>query len=262
MKKIIKLLFVFSLVFSFSSSFAAVEDTQVIDKLNDTNTTNLQFDFKLKKFESCEDMSNVLTNYMKKYYNQRPIYYRWWGIMVDDMLWNTSDAVMEKSAVAAEAPATSSNDWDYSKTNTQVAWVDESEIIKTDWKYIYYAVDSYDYDKNIANKVIYIVKNDNGKMNLVKRVRLPEHFNSVELYVQEWKLIVLANGYPIRDFQKQFWGGWYDAKTYIIVFDTTDVENLKMLKLYMTEWAYTQSRLIKDNLYVIWSKYFDYFISI
>jgi phosphoribosylpyrophosphate synthetase len=78
MKKSIKILMLltFSYFLSINSSFAAVEDTQVIDKLNDTNTTNLQFDFKLKKFESCEDMSNVLTNYMKKYYNQRPIYYR------------------------------------------------------------------------------------------------------------------------------------------------------------------------------------------
>lgn len=251
------MLLTFSYFFYVNASYAAVEDTQVIDKLNDTNTTNLQFDFKLKKFESCEDMSNVLTNYMKKYYNQRPIYYRWGWL--DDVLWTTTDAVMEKSAVTTETLTASSNAWDYSKTNTQVAWVDESEIVKTDWKYIYYAVDSYDYNKNVSNKVIYIVKNDNGKMNLVKKVRLPEHFNSIELYVQEWKLIVLANGYPVQAFQKQFWGGWMDAKTYIIVFDTTDIEKLTLLKLYMTEWAYTQSRLIKDNLYLIWSKYFDYY---
>jgi hypothetical protein len=75
MKKSIKLFFVLFLVFSFSSSFAEVDDTQIIDELNNQNTTDLKFDFKLKKFESCEDMSNVLTNYMKKYYNQRPNYY-------------------------------------------------------------------------------------------------------------------------------------------------------------------------------------------
>ncbi len=256
MKKSIKLLFILSLVLSFGSSFAAVEDTQVIDKLNDQNTTDLQFDFKLKKFESCEDMSNVLTNYMKKYYNQRPIDFRWWWIMLDEMdLWSVP---MDKSAVS-ESTTPTPNDWDYSRTNIQVAWVDESEIIKTDWKYIYYAVDSYDYNKNVANKVIYIVKNDNGKMVLVKKVKLPEHFNSIELYIQEWKMIVIANGFPVRDFQKQYWGGWYNPKTYIIVFDTTDIEKLKMLKLYMTEWAYTKSRLIEDNLYLIWSKYFNYY---
>lgn len=257
MRKTIKviLLLTFSYFLFINSSFAAVEDTQVIDELNDQNTTSLKFDFKLKKFESCEDMSNVLTDYMKKYYRERPIYYRWGWIMLEDMA--TDWVSMEKSAVAE-----SSNAWvdsDYSKTNTQVAWVDESEIVKTDWKYIYYAVDSYDYSNNKSNKVVYIVKNDKGIMTLIKKVRLPEHFYSVELYIQEWKLIVLANWYPVQSFQKQYWGGWYDPKTYIMVFDTTDIEKLKLLKLYMTEWAYTQTRLIEDNLYIIWSKYFNYY---
>jgi hypothetical protein len=70
------MLLTFTYFLHINSSFAAVEDTQVIDELNDKNTTNLKFDFKLKKFESCEDMSTVLTNFVKKYYNQRPIYYR------------------------------------------------------------------------------------------------------------------------------------------------------------------------------------------
>gem|GEM_PF-2929824 len=69
------LLVVFSL-FLFNSTFAVVEDTSVIDELNNKNTTELKFDFKLKKFESCEDMSSVLTNFIKKYYNDRPTYYR------------------------------------------------------------------------------------------------------------------------------------------------------------------------------------------
>ncbi len=244
--------------FLINSSFAAVEDTQVIDKLTNSNTEALKFDFKLKKFESCEDMSNVLTTYMKKYYNTRPMYYRG-GWMLDDVMLSSDMAgdSMEKS-VTAEAPAAVWNDWDFSKTNTQVAWVDESEIIKTDWKYIYYAVDSYDYSKSVSNKVIFIVKNENGKMTLVKKVKLPEHFNSIELYLQDWKLIVLANWYPVQAFQKQYWS-WMDTKTYIMVFDTTDMEKLRLLKLYMTEWAYNKSRLIKDNLYIIWSKYFDYY---
>jgi hypothetical protein len=73
MRKII--LFLLGL-FIFQSTFAAIEDTQVIDQLDKTKAETLKFDFKLKKFESCEDMSNVLTDYMKKYYNQRPTYYR------------------------------------------------------------------------------------------------------------------------------------------------------------------------------------------
>lgn len=241
--------------------FAAVDDTSVVDELNNQNTEQLKFDFKLKKFESCEDMSSVLTKFIKKYYNDRPVYYRWGGpIMLDDaVMWATSDMAMESKAVSSETVSSPvSNWWDFSQTNTQVAWVDESEIIKTDWKYIYYAVDSYDYNTYKSSKTVYIVKNDNWNMTLVKRVKLPEHFSSVELYVQDNRLVVMANWYPVRDFQKQYWV-WYEPKTYVIVFDTTDVENIKLIKLYMAEWAYTKTRLIWDNLYVIWSKYFNYY---
>lgn len=261
MRKTMKVLMLLTFSYFFiNSSFAAVEDTQVIDELNDKNTTSLKFDFKLKKFESCEDMSNVLTEYMKKYYNSRPNYYygRWEEIMLDDMA-VTEWASMDK-AETSEAPAIEVMWWDsdYSKTNVQVAWVDESEIIKTDGKYIYYAVDSYNYTDNKSKKAIYVVKNENGKMTLVKKVLLPDHFSNVELYVQTWKLTVIANWYPVRDFQKQYWSGM-DTKTYIMVFDTTDIELLKLLKLYMNEWYYTQSRLIDDNLYIIWSKSFNYY---
>lgn len=255
-----KIIFFLVSLFIFQSTFAAVDDTQVIDQLNNGNTQELKFDFKLKKFQSCDDMSNVLTDFIKKYYKERPVYYRWWPIMLDDaMWWVTSDMAIEKSSVTwAPTSEAMSNSQDYSQTNTQVAWVDESEIIKTDWKYIYYAVDSYDYSTYKSSKTIFIVKNDNWNMTLVKRVKLPEHFYSVELYIQDGRLVVLANWYPVRDFQKQYWA-WYDPKTYVMVFDNSDIENLKLLKLYMTEWAYTQTRLIWDNLYVIWSKYFNYY---
>jgi len=257
-----KMIILFLSLFFIQHTFAAVEDTQVIDELDKTKAETLKFDFKLKKFQSCEDMSNVLTEFIKKYYKQRPVYYRGWWVMLMDDLAVESSAEIQKSSVAndtvAWAAPTNWWGWDYSTTNTQVAGVDESEIVKTDWKYIYYAVDSYDYSTSKTNKVVYIVKNENWKMTLVKKVKLPEHFYSVELYVQDGRLIILANWYPVKDFQKQFWTG-YDPKTYVMVFDTKDVENLKLLKLYMTEWAYTQTRLIWDNLYVVWSKDFYYY---
>ncbi|MDD3302844.1 MAG: beta-propeller domain-containing protein [Candidatus Gracilibacteria bacterium] len=257
-----KMIILFLSLFFIQHTFAAVEDTQVIDELDKTKAETLKFDFKLKKFASCDDMSNVLTEFIKKYYKQRPVYYRGGGVMLMDDLAVESSAEIQKSSVANDTVAgvapTNGGGGDYSTTNTQVAGVDESEIVKTDGKYIYYAVDSYDYSTSKTNKVVYIVKNENGKMTLVKKVKLPDHFYSVELYVQDGRLIILANGYPVKDFQKQFWTG-YDPKTYVMVFDTKDIENLKLLKLYMTEGAYTQTRLIGDNLYVVGSKDFYYY---
>ncbi len=262
MKKLTKSLYVISLLFVYSISHWAVgvDDNQVIDALSGSTSSwseVLNFDFKLKKFKSCDDMSSVLTQYLKKVYNNRPPVYRWG--MLDDMLGSVS---LEK---AASDQSTTANwiwwaGWDFSKTNTQVAWVDEAEIIKTDWKYIYYAVDSYNYKTEKNVKAIYVVKNDSGKMTLVKKLNLPEHFNWIELYVWDWKLTVISTWFPVWDFQKQFWGWWaYEPKTYVIVFDTTNISEMKLLKLHMFEWHYTQSRLIWDNLYVIWSKGFYYY---
>jgi hypothetical protein len=78
MKKVVKIFLLLSICFSIYPSFlfAAVDDTQVIDKLNDNNTETLKYDFKLKKFQSCDDMSNVLSDFVKKYYKDRPVFYR------------------------------------------------------------------------------------------------------------------------------------------------------------------------------------------
>ncbi len=263
MKKILKflLLLLFSILFLANISFAAVDDNSVIEKLSDNNTTALKADFKLQKFSSCEDMSTKLTDFMKKYYDNNYFFWRWWPIMYDtavNVMW--AEKMMATDSIAA--PTVTSENWwwalDHSTTNTQVAWVDESEIVKTDWKYIYYAVDSYDYTTNKSIKKVFIVKDDNWKMNVIKKVNLPDHFSSVELYIAKNKLVILANWYPVQDFQKQYWDG-SDSKTYTMVFDTTDIDNLKLEKLYMTEWAYTKSRMIGDNLYVVWSKNFNYY---
>ncbi|MDP2395707.1 MAG: hypothetical protein Q8S84_02225 [bacterium] len=41
-------------LFSVSSSYAAVEDTSIIDELSKNIVKDINFDFNLKKFESCD----------------------------------------------------------------------------------------------------------------------------------------------------------------------------------------------------------------
>jgi hypothetical protein len=62
---------------SFSSTFAAVEDTSIIDELNGGSITKTQDDFKLKKFSSCENIENIMNKYLQDYYknNPPPVYY-------------------------------------------------------------------------------------------------------------------------------------------------------------------------------------------
>jgi hypothetical protein len=74
----------FSLVslLSFSSAFAAVEDDSILKELEKETVKALEFDFKMKKFESCENLEDVMGAYIKEYWKSNkqryayPVLYR------------------------------------------------------------------------------------------------------------------------------------------------------------------------------------------
>jgi len=166
-------------------------------------------------------------------------------MMVDDVM--MEDAAVESTAVEKSADAV----WwawdDFSETNIQVEGVDESDIIKTDGKHIYY------YNQN--KQSIYIVKV--GTLEVVKKINLPKNFYSPVLYIWEDRLVVLVSGYSQTDYSKR--GYWINrnSKTYTIVFDTSDVTNPQLIKLYVSDGNLTKSRKIGNHLYVLSNNYFN-----
>ena len=250
MKKYI-LLSLISLL-SFSSVFAAVEDDSIIKELEKETVKALEFDFKMKKFESCENLEDVMGNYVKEYWKSNkqrfnyPVLYRsLWGpeMMVDD--------VMEESAVQADSDSSAKSVWggsdDFSETNIQVSGVDESDVIKTDGKYVYYF--------NSKDRYVYIVTA--GKLEIVKKIKLPKTFNNPVLYIAKNRLVILSTGYSNTDYSKR--GYWVDraTKSYTIVFDTTDITAPKLTKLYIADGDVRKSRKIGDYLYIISNNRFD-----
>ena len=265
MKKLIKFIFICLILSSYSAFAENLDDNQLIDALswsndNKTDVKTLDFDFKLQKFSSCDEMSQVLSEYVKKVSKNNN---RWWFIdyATNSMVkWMAIDDVAMEESTADSSMMEGLGWWwddDYSETNIQVEWVDEPEIVKTDGKNIYYMSEYYDYDSNKYRKAIFFMKNNSWKLELKRKLNLPEHFAWTELYITEWQLIIVATWYPKWEFQTRFWRN-SDAKTYVIVMDTKDIDNAKIAKVHMFEWYYTQSRLIWDNLYVIWNKNFYY----
>jgi len=149
---------------SVDSCDAEIEDNQIIDKIEDIEkkqedkSPNFD-DFKLKRFSSCEDIETVMWDYIKNYYKN--IYssrYRWWWfwlvepMMEVDMSFSggvESDSISatpqaKSVSLASNSIETAYDDSSYSKTSVQADGVDESDVIKTDWAYIYYLRDSYD----------------------------------------------------------------------------------------------------------------------
>lgn len=239
-----------SLFLVFSTSYASLEDTSIIDAISE-QTKTLEVDFKMKNFESCLDMQTVMWNYIKDYFKNAwwnyyyPIRWGWifWpDIMVtDDMIFN------EWSLEKSESLGMWWSSDDFSETNTQVAWVDEADIIKTDWKNIYYY--------NSKDNFIYIIWVDSKE--ILKKIKVPGSFYNPDLYLWDWTLTILASWYLNNDYSRL--GHWIDRnnKTFVIVYDVKNPSNPRLEKLYISDWSLSQSRKIGDYVYVISSNYFN-----
>ena len=251
MKNFIILLFVlFFFIFSVS---ADLQDNSIIEELEKNKVEELQFDFKLQKFESCENLEDVMEQYIKDYWknskrNNYPVLYRtmWW--VVDDM-------VIEEQSVNSEVSVKSSESiwWltsDFSKTNIQIDWVDESDIVKTDWEYIYYY--------NELDKFVYVVKAyQTSELRIIKKIKLPENFNSPVLYIWKGRLTIISSGYINWNYSKKWYWINRNSKTYTIVFDTTNIKKPKLVKLYISDGDLKKTRKIWKYLYVLSNNHFN-----
>lgn len=249
------------LVMSIAPLFAATDDTQIIDELEKLTPPPATLQFELKKFESCKNVEDVMSEIMKEYYKNAPERYYWIGgwIMVDDMVKSSTDGMESEESATSDAVAPVSNQTtpDFSETNTQVLWVDESDIIKTDGQYMYYIADYYDYDTSKNVKNIFIAKVFPGdQMEVIKRIRLPENFYASDLYVADNKLTIIATGYSNYDYS-YYWIN-RSTKTYVMTYDVSDKENLKLEKLYVVDGNYSKSRRIGEYLYVISQNYVNF----
>ena len=244
--KNIFILFVSLFLFFGIANADNIEDESIIKKLEEQEVKKLDFDFNLKSFNSCEGLENVMWKYIKDYWKNNKK--RWDQPVLYRTMWEV-DMVMEDSTVSMKKSVSNTISWnnDFSKTNTQVDWVDESDIVKTDWKYIYYYNDS--------DKYVYIVKVD--WLEIIKKIKLPDNFNRPVLYISENRLVIVSSWYSDVNYSK--FGYWINrnSKTYTIVFDTTNINKPILSKLYISDWDLRKTRKIWDYLYVISNNNFN-----
>ncbi len=250
MKKSFKNIFVSTIITFFlvlNTSANDIEDTSIIDKLTGNDIKELNIDFSLKSFKSCEDMEEVMGKYIKAYWENNKS--RWaYPMPMFRSVWWWID-VMEDAVIMENAAVEESSEWavawkgweNFSETNVQVAWVDESDIVKTDGKYIYYYSET--------NKYVYIVEAKNLK--ILKKIKLPKSFYNPVLYIWENRLTIISSWYTNTDYSR--FGYWINrnSKTYTIVFDTTNIESPVLSKLYVADWNLKKSRKIGDYIYVV-----------
>ncbi len=241
MKKIFFLLSFFFLSLNVNAN--NVEDNSIIEALSEENENiSLEANFELQNFNSCNDFEDEMNSYIKNYWenNKWNYYYpmRWW--IVNDMVVTNQSMESSKDDVLWSSPESFSNTDNFSETNNQIEWVQESDIVKTDWKNIYY------YNK--SDNYVYIVGVDEQK--ILKKIKVPSTFSSPVLYLWNDTLTIVSSGYSNSDFSRMWYWINRDMKTFVITYDISDIENLKLDKLYIADWNYSESRKIWDLIYI------------
>ena len=247
-KKLLTTLWIFALLWWAQNTLAQSENNEIIDKLENKTTKAQQKSFELKTFQSCRDMESVLWDYMKDYMKNSRWYFNGWGVMIEEemMMEDSADSwVLEwVSSKVANTPTSADESADFSETNTQVAWVDEADIVKTDGATTYYY--------NQKQKAVYIL----SKQKVLKKINLPKTFNGAELYIWNNKLTVIATAYNRWEYRNYFISR--NTRTYTSVFDVSNPEQPVLEKLHSSDGNYSKSRKIGEYVYILTNNYINY----
>lgn len=238
-----------------STTFAQVIDDSIDKELNKNPSEKQELkveDFKMKTYSTCREADAIINKYLELEKNRERRY---------DYLNKSASMATEENKITADSSANFSRESlssnDFSKTNTQVSWVDEAEILKTDGKYIYYFSLKDDYrrsSRSAEEKYIYVLSLD--KKKIVKKIKIPKDFYQTEFYLSWGKLVLVWNFISEKIYKERNF--YYNSqKSYAIVYDVSDVEKLKIDKFYSIDWNYIESRLIWDKLYLVSRNYFN-----
>ena len=161
---------------------------------------------------------------------------------------------------------TAKEDFDYSKTNTQVENVDEADTVKTDGKYIYY----------VSNNAIWILDADTLDVKSKIKDEKEEgknYFSPNEIFLKDNILIALGNNFAYEEIKtttsfieesdiatKDVANIRNTPKAKAIVYDISNKENPTIKREIELDGYYSNSRMIGENVYFISHKsayYYD-----
>jgi uncharacterized secreted protein with C-terminal beta-propeller domain len=155
-------------------------------------------------------------------------------------------------ADSAALDATSESQTDYSRTNIQVAGVDEGDLVKTDGRYLYLGR---------GPEVTIVDVQSAADMRVLSR--LESQGSLAALYLSEHRLTVISHQYdyypqPMATMDAALWrspwGG--EAKFQVTVYDVLAPETPVLLSRLEIEGNYVDSRMIGDTVYLVSSHSF------
>ncbi len=138
----------------------------------------------------------------------------------------------------------------HSSTNLQEENVDESDIIKTNGKYIYYL--------NNKENALFVLEDKENKLTLVKEIDFEKGFYNDELYLDDKYIIVIGNHTISRESINEDKNNReiYSNATEVLVYDINSYELLRQIE---TEGNIVSSRKIDNDIYLVTNKYISFY---
>ena len=154
---------------------------------------------------------------------------------------------MDATAETVAAPAPAAGTTDYSGTNNQVAGIDEGDILKTDGEYIY----------TVSGSTLFIINATPAKDAAVISRMSFEKGAPQGLFIQGDDLVVygMVSDYSLLRNLSIPSG---TSMTYLEVYDTSDKEHPSLVKDYLFEGSYSESRLKDGFVYLVTQDYPQY----
>lgn len=215
----------------------------------------------MENFKSYDDLKNFLVTNTKdgsiNYFSGSPL---------DAQVFDTArGGFFGPEPIPAPEPAPmgetafDSSDNSYSTTNIQVSGVDESDIVKTDGKYIYVATTN-NYYPTIQNN-IYIIKADPQDPRVIAEINLDNGTYVAGLFLSQDtnKLVVLGSQYQLYDYLEPrldiaIYPYFSSVNTIINIFDISDKAHPEIARNLTLSGSYFNSRMIGNYLYAVVSQ--------
>jgi uncharacterized secreted protein with C-terminal beta-propeller domain len=213
-----------------------------------TPVTTVPVSSELKKFNSTAEIEQYLKDSMAT--GQQDGYYRTLvptaGISTDS---NAPQRSSEKGGIGIPAPMSVV---DYSKTNIQVAGVDEPDIIKNDNRYIY----------TISGQTLAIIDAyPAAGASVISKTEITD--TPKDIFVNGDRLVLFSTGTetpePVAQpagirAQEMYMPPYYRSYspvTHATIYDISDRKNPSVLKDYTIEGDYTDARMIGSLVYMV-----------
>jgi inhibitor of cysteine peptidase len=198
----------------------------------------------LETFSSYKELETFLTEGMEKSIQSENL--ARFNVVVDGKMVTAQDAAPQASEAAAGIYSMTS---EYSKTNVQVAGVDEADILKSDGEYLYI----------ISGQTIYVLKAyPSDQAEVLSKIELDETYDA-QIYVNENKLVVLGSLTPYLTYgfaevtMGELWinPSVYNEEVFLQVYDITDRAAPVLSRTVTLNGTLSGSRMIGDYVYAV-----------